>query len=53
LTACGLPARLTEYRLDPAVFETIAGEALPSGSTKANPRPVTKADIVAMLHGIA
>jgi alcohol dehydrogenase class IV len=53
LTACGLPARLTEYRLDPAVFETIAGEALPSGSTKANPRPVTRDDVIAMLHKIA
>ena len=52
LAECGLPERLTEYRLDLAAFETIADEALPSGSTKANPRPVTKADIVAMLGAI-
>ena len=53
LTACGLPTRLTEYHLDPAAFASMADEALPSGSTKANPRPVTKEDIIAMLHGIA
>jgi alcohol dehydrogenase class IV len=52
LMECGLPERLTEYRLDPAAFGTIADEALPSGSTQANPRPVTKADIVAMLGAI-
>jgi alcohol dehydrogenase class IV len=53
LTACGLATRLTEYGLDPAAFETIAAEALPSGSTKANPRPVTRDDVVAMLRKIA
>jgi len=52
LMECGLPERLTEYRLDPAAFETIADEALPSGSTQANPRPVTKQDIIAMLGAI-
>jgi alcohol dehydrogenase class IV len=53
LAACGLPTRLTDYGLDPAAFETIADEALPGGSTKANPRAVTKADIIAMLHQVA
>jgi alcohol dehydrogenase class IV len=53
LGACGLPTRLTDYGLDPAAFGTIADEALPSGSTKANPRAVTKADVVAMLQRIA
>jgi alcohol dehydrogenase class IV len=53
LAACGLPTRLTEYRLDPAAFAIMADESLPSGSTKANPRPVTKEDIIAMLHQVA
>lgn len=53
LEACGLPARLTEYGLAPEAFEAIAEESLPSGSTKANPRPVTKDDIIAMLRTIA
>jgi len=49
LEACGLPARLTKYGLSADAFDAIADESLPSGSTKANPRAVTKADIVAML----
>ena len=53
LVACGLPTRLTEYHLDPAAFGTMADESLPGGSTQANPRPVTKEDIIAMLHKIA
>ena len=52
LVACGLPLRLNAYGLTADAFETIADEALPSGSTQANPRPVTKADIVAMLAAI-
>ena len=53
LEACGLPARLTKYGLAADAFDTIADESLPAGSTKANPREVTKADIVAMLASIA
>ena len=49
LAACGLPATLADYGLAADAFEAIAEESLPSGSTKANPRPVTKDDIVAML----
>ena len=53
LAACGLPPRLTGYGLTPALFDMIADEALPSGSTKANPRPVIKDDLLALLHRIA
>ncbi len=53
LAACGLPATLAEYGLDPAAFEAIAEESLPSGSTKANPRPVTVADMIDLLHQVA
>jgi alcohol dehydrogenase class IV len=52
LESCGLPARLKDYGLGPAAFDAIAEECLPSGSTKANPRPVTKDDVIAMLHTI-
>jgi alcohol dehydrogenase class IV len=53
LEACGLPARLTKYGLAADAFDAIADEALPAGSTKANPRAVTKADVIAMLSTIA
>jgi len=49
LAACGLSATLAGYGLAADAFEAVAEESLPSGSTKANPRPVTKDDIVAML----
>jgi alcohol dehydrogenase class IV len=53
LEACGLPARLTKYGLAAEAFDAIAEESLPGGSTKANPRAVTKADVIAMLSEIA
>ena len=53
LVATGLPLRLNEYGLDPADFEAIARESLPSGSTKANPREVTEADVVRLLEQVA
>ena len=52
LEACGLPARLTKYGLSADALETIAEEALPGGSTKANPRLVAKEDIINMLRAI-
>jgi alcohol dehydrogenase class IV len=52
LEACGLPARLTQYGLSADALETLAEEALPGGSTKANPRPVAKDDIINMLRAI-
>jgi alcohol dehydrogenase class IV len=53
LAACGLPARLTEYRLDAAQFSAIAAEAVASGSTKANPRAVAAENVLAMLSVVA
>jgi len=52
LLACGLPTHLKAYGLDPDTFDAMAEESLPSGSTKANPRNVTKADIIAMLNNV-
>jgi len=53
LEACGLPARLTEYGLAADTFDAIADETLAARSTKANPREVTKGDVIAMLKAIA
>jgi alcohol dehydrogenase class IV len=53
LVACGLPTSLADYNLKPEAFEEIAEESLASGSTKANPRPVTKNDVIALLRAIA
>jgi alcohol dehydrogenase len=53
LSACDLPARLTEYGLRADAFERIAEESLASGSTKATPRPVTKENILALVRAIA
>jgi alcohol dehydrogenase class IV len=52
LAGCGLPATLASYGLGSADFDAIAEETLASGSTKANPRPVTKADVVALLEKV-
>jgi alcohol dehydrogenase class IV len=40
----GIPARLREVGLPDSALEYVAAEAMPSGSTKANPRPVGEAD---------
>lgn len=53
LVACALPPRLTEFGLAADAFDAIADEALPSGSTEANPRPVTREDLLAMLAAVA
>jgi len=52
LVACGLPQRLTEYGVDRADFGAIAEETLASGSTKANPRDVTREDVAALLEQV-
>lgn len=52
LGECGLPTTLAAYGLSREAFEAIAEESLPSGSTKANPRPVTKEDVVALLETV-
>jgi alcohol dehydrogenase class IV len=43
---------LTEYGLTPDAFDLIAEESLPSGSTKANPRPVTQPDLIDLLSTV-
>jgi alcohol dehydrogenase len=45
-----VPEGFRDFRVDPAAFETIADESLPSGSLKANPRKVTREDVIAMLR---
>ncbi len=53
LAECGLPTTLASYGLSAEAFEAIAEESLPSGSTKANPRPVAKEDVIALLEKVA
>ncbi len=45
-----LPEGLRALNLSPGAFEALARDAMPSGSTKSNPRPVTEADARAVLH---
>ncbi len=40
----GVPLRLGEIGFRPSDLDWVAREAMPSGSTKANPRPVTQAE---------
>lgn len=44
LRRVGIPTRLSEVGFDPADLDWVARETMPSGSTKANPRPVTIED---------
>jgi alcohol dehydrogenase class IV len=44
----GLPRRLAEIGLREDDLEYVATEAMSSGSTRANPRPVTPADALAV-----
>jgi alcohol dehydrogenase class IV len=44
LQRVGIPARLREIGFVETDLEWVAQETLPSGSTKANPRPVTHED---------
>jgi alcohol dehydrogenase class IV len=44
----GVPGRLREVGLPQDALEYIAAETMPSGSTKANPRPVSEADALAV-----
>jgi alcohol dehydrogenase class IV len=53
LDAMNLPRTLAAYSIPSEEFASIARESLPSGSLKANPKPVVAADIVAMLEQIA
>lgn len=44
LTRLGIPPRLRDLGFQPSDLDWVAAESLPSGSTKANPRPVTLSD---------
>jgi len=47
-----IPKGLASYGLDRARFEGIVREGLNSGSMKANPRPVTREDILTLLEAL-
>ena len=49
LASFGVPADLEEYHIPPEDLREIADEALPSGSTRANPRRVSARDLVDLL----
>ncbi|MBW3623667.1 MAG: iron-containing alcohol dehydrogenase [Armatimonadetes bacterium] len=46
----GLTGGLKEIGLEREMFEGVARDAMPSGSTKSNPRPVTESDAKAVLE---
>jgi alcohol dehydrogenase class IV len=50
LRRMNLPADLRQVPIPPADHDAIAAETLPSGSTKANPRPVERDDVRALLE---
>jgi len=52
LDRLGLPHTLTEYNIPQSDFRVIAEESMPSGSLKANPKPITEADLIAILEGV-
>ena len=49
VTAVGIPSHLAPFGVTPQDLPTIAQESLPSGSLKHNPRPLSAADIEAIL----
>jgi alcohol dehydrogenase class IV len=51
LRRTGIPLRLSEVGFDPADLQWVAQETLPSGSTRANPRPVSLEDARAVVAG--
>ena len=53
LPAIGLPANLRSFPLRPADFPAIAAESMPSGSTKANPKPMTPEDFIRLLKHLS
>jgi len=50
VTSVGIPMHLGPLGVKQADFEAIAEESLPSGSLKHNPRPLHKADVLAILQ---
>ncbi|MDK1032560.1 MAG: iron-containing alcohol dehydrogenase [Planctomycetia bacterium] len=53
LAACGLPTDFKEFGIPAGDFEAIAAESLPSGSLKANPRPVRADDVIGILRDLS
>jgi len=50
LERLALPKKLSDLGLREELFDRIAEESMPSGSTKANPRPVTVKDVKTILR---
>ncbi len=53
LIKLGLPTTLAHVGLLRADFEAIVAESMPSGSLKANPKPVTEADLMTILDALS
>jgi alcohol dehydrogenase class IV len=51
LRRVGIPLRLSEIGFDPGELDRVAEETIPSGSTRANPRPVSVDDARAVAAG--
>ena len=49
----GLPKDLSAYSIPRDAFDTIIEESMPSGSLKANPKPVTEDDLREILEDVA
>jgi alcohol dehydrogenase class IV len=50
LSRLGVAESFKPFRVDAAAFGAIADESLPSGSLKANPRKVSRDDVIGMLQ---
>jgi len=50
LEQAGLAGALTDFGIKPDDFDMLAEKSLPSGSLKANPKEVTKEDLIGMLE---
>jgi len=49
----GVPRTLGGYHIPASDFDLIAEESMPSGSLKANPKPVTREDVIRILEEVA
>ncbi len=49
----GLPRTFAAWNIPEADFPAIVAESMPSGSLKANPKPVTEADLLRILHRVS
>ena len=50
LASCDVPTKLSQLGVRESDLPALAAEAMPSGSTKSNPRPVTEADALEVLR---